>query len=128
MSYYLSKTLETPFEAAVEKVTEALKKEGFGVLTEIDMQATMKKKIDVDIQKYRILGACNPPLAYQAIQAEDKIGLMLPCNVIVQEVAGGGTEVAAIDPVASMQAVGNPKLGEVGVQVRDKLKKVIDSL
>ena len=128
MSYYLSKTLETPFEAVVEKVTEALKKEGFGVLTEIDMQATMKKKLDVDIQKYRILGACNPPLAYQAIQAEDKIGLMLPCNVIVQEVAGGGTEVAAIDPVASMQAVNNPKLGEVGVQVREKLKRVIDSL
>ena len=128
MSYYLSRTLETPFEAAVEKVTEALKKEGFGVLTEIDMQATMKKKLDVDIQKYRILGACNPPLAYQAIQAEDKIGLMLPCNVIVQEVAGGGTEVAAIDPVASMQAVNNPKLGEVGVQVREKLRRVIDSL
>ena len=128
MSYYLSKTLETPFEAAVEKVTEALKKEGFGVLTEIDMQATMKKKLDVDIQKYRILGACNPPLAYQAIQAEDKIGLMLPCNVIVQEVAGGGTEVAAIDPVASMQAVNNPKLGEVGEQVREKLRRVIDSL
>jgi uncharacterized protein (DUF302 family) len=128
MSYYLSKTLEAPFEETVEKVTEALKKEGFGVLTEIDMQATMKKKLDVDIQKYRILGACNPPLAYQAIQAEDKIGLMLPCNVIVQEVAGGGTEVAAIDPVASMQAVNNPKLGEVGVQVRDKLKRVIDSL
>jgi uncharacterized protein (DUF302 family) len=128
MSYYLSKTLETPFEAAIEKVTEALKKEGFGVLTEIDMQATMKKKLDVDIQKYRILGACNPPLAYQAIQAEDKIGLMLPCNVIVQEVACGGTEVAAIDPVASMQAVNNPKLGEVGEQVRDKLKRVIDSL
>ena len=128
MSYYLSKTLETPFESAVEKVTEALKKEGFGVLTEIDMQATMKKKLDVDIQKYRILGACNPPLAYQAIQAEDKIGLMLPCNVIVQELAGGGTEVAAIDPVASMQAVNNPKLGEVGEQVRDKLKRVIDSL
>jgi uncharacterized protein (DUF302 family) len=128
MSYYLSKTLETPFEGAVERVTEALKKEGFGVLTEIDMQATMKKKLDVDIQKYRILGACNPPLAYQAIQAEDKIGLMLPCNVIVQEVAGGGAEVAAIDPVASMQAVNNPKLGEVGVQVREKLKRVIDSL
>jgi uncharacterized protein (DUF302 family) len=128
MSYYLSKTLETPFASAVEKVTEALKKEGFGVLTEIDMQATMKKKLDVDIQKYRILGACNPPLAYQAIQAEDKIGLMLPCNVIVQELAGGGTEVAAIDPVASMQAVNNPKLGEVGEQVREKLKKVIESL
>jgi uncharacterized protein (DUF302 family) len=128
MSYYLSKALETPFEEAVEKVTEALKKEGFGVLTEIDMQATLKKKLDVDIPKYRILGACNPPLAYRAIQAEDKIGLMLPCNVIVQETVGGGTEVAAIDPVASMQAVNNPKLGEVGEHVRDKLQRVIDSL
>ena len=128
MSYYLSKTLQTPFDAAVERVTEALKEEGFGVLTEIDMQATMKKKLDVDIQKYKILGACNPPLAYQAIQAEDKIGLMLPCNVIVQEVAGGGTEVAAIDPVASMQAVDNPQLGEVGKQVQGKLKRVIESL
>jgi uncharacterized protein (DUF302 family) len=128
VSYYLSKTLETPFEAAVEKVTEALKTEGFGVLTEIDMKATMKKKLDVDIQKYKILGACNPPLAYQAIQAEDKIGLMLPCNVIVQELAGGETEVAAIDPVASMQAVDNPQLGEVGKQVQGKLKKVIESL
>jgi uncharacterized protein (DUF302 family) len=128
MSYYLSKTVQTPFDAAVERVTEALKKEGFGVLTEIDMQATMKKKLDVDIQQYKILGACNPPLAYQAIQAEDKIGLMLPCNVIVQELAGGGTEVAAIDPVASMQAVDNPQLGEVGKQVQGKLKRVIESL
>jgi uncharacterized protein (DUF302 family) len=128
MSYYLSKILQTPFDEAVERVTEELKKEGFGVLTEIDMQGTMKKKLDVDIQKYRILGACNPPLAYQAIQAEDKIGLMLPCNVIVQEVADGGTEVAAIDPVASMQAVGNPRLAQVGEQVREKLKRVIESL
>jgi uncharacterized protein (DUF302 family) len=128
MSYYLSKTLQISFDAAVEKATEALKKEGFGVLTEIDMQGTMKKKLDVDIQKYKILGACNPPLAYQAIQAEDKIGLMLPCNVIVQELAGGDTEVAAIDPVASMQAVNNPKLAEVGEQVRGKLQRVIDSL
>jgi uncharacterized protein (DUF302 family) len=128
VSYYLSKTLQTSFDEAVERVTEALKSEGFGVLTEIDMQATMKKKLDVDIQKYRILGACNPPLAYQAIQAEDKIGLMLPCNVIVQELADGGTEVAAIDPVASMQAVDNPQLGEVGKQVQGKLKRVIDRL
>jgi uncharacterized protein (DUF302 family) len=128
MSYYLSKTLQTPFDAAVEKVTEELKKEGFGVLTEIDMQGTMKKKLDVDIQKYKILGACNPPLAYQAIQTEDKIGLMLPCNVIVQEVVGGGVEVAAIDPVASMQAVDNPQLAQVGEQVREKLKRVIESL
>lgn len=128
MPYYLSKTLQTPFDATVERVTEALRTEGFGVLTEIDMQATMKKKLGVDMQKYRILGACNPPLAYQAIQAEDRIGLMLPCNVIVREASGGGTEVAAIDPVASMQAVDNPQLAQIGEQVREKLKRVIESL
>ena len=128
MSYYLSKTLETSFDAAVERVTEELKKEGFGVLTEIDVQATLKKKLDVDFRRYRILGACNPSFAYQALQTEDKIGLMLPCNVIVQELAGGEIEVAAIDPVASMQAVDNPQLAQVGEQVRDKLKRVIESL
>lgn len=128
MSYYLSKTLQTSFDAAVERVTEELKKEGFGVLTEIDVQATLKKKLDVDFRKYRILGACNPPFAYRALQTEDKIGLMLPCNVIVQEAAGGGTEVAAIDPVASMQAVDNPQLAQVGEQVRERLKRVIESL
>lgn len=128
MSYYLSTSLKAPFDEVVEKVTEALKKEGFGILTEIDIQATLKKKLDVDFRKYRVLGACNPPFAYQALQAEDKIGLMLPCNVIVQELAGGEIEVAAIDPVASMQAVDNPQLGQVGGQVQEKLKKVIESL
>lgn len=128
MNYYFSKTLGIPFDEAVVKVTEELKKEGFGIITEIDVKETLKKKLDVDFKKYRILGACNPSSAYQALQAEDKIGLMLPCNVIVQETSDGKTEVAAIDPIASMQAIENPKLRDVADQVRGKLKKVIDNL
>ncbi|OGO00555.1 MAG: hypothetical protein A2Y59_05895 [Chloroflexi bacterium RBG_13_52_14] len=128
MSYYFSKTLKLPFEDAVAKVTEDLKKSGFGIITEIDVKETLKKKLNVDFRKYKILGSCNPPYAYKALQAEDKIGLMLPCNVIVQELPGGRVEVAAIDPVASMAAVDNPQLGEVGQEVRAKLKAVIDNL
>ena len=128
MSYYFSKTLNVSFDEAVARVTEELKKGGFGVLTEIDVKETLKKKLNVDFRKYRILGACNPPYAYKALQAEDKIGLMLPCNVIVQELPGGKVEVAAIDPVASMAAVNNPNLRDVGEQVRAKLKAVIDNL
>ena len=128
MSYYFSKTLKISFDEAVARVTEALKKEGFGILTEIDVKETLKKKLNVDFQNYRILGACNPPYAYKALQAEDKIGLMLPCNVIVQELSAGKIEVAAIDPVASMAAVDNTRLREVGEQVRVKLKAVIDNL
>jgi uncharacterized protein (DUF302 family) len=128
MPYYFSKTLNTSFDAAIARVTDELKKEGFGILTEIDVKETLKKKLDVDFRKYRILGACNPPFAYQALQAEDKIGTMLPCNVIVQELEGGQVEVAAIDPVASMAAVPNLYLGDVAKQVRAKLKKVIDAL
>ncbi len=128
MSYYFSKTLNVSFEEAVSKVTEELKKEGFGILTDIDVQATLKKKMNVDFRKYRILGACNPPFAYQALLKEDKIGTMLPCNVIVQELAEGKAEVAAIDPIASMQAVKNPDLQGIAEQVQVKLKKVIDSL
>jgi uncharacterized protein (DUF302 family) len=128
MSYYFSKKVNIPYEEAITKVTEELKKEGFGILTEIDVKDTLKKKLDVDFHKYKILGACNPPYAYKALQAEDKIGLMLPCNVIVQETPEGLVEVAAIDPIASMQAVENPALGEVASGVQDKLKKVIDSM
>lgn len=128
MSYHFSTTIELPFDQAVARVTEELKKEGFGVLTEIDVKATMKKKLDVDFRNYKILGACNPPFAYQALQAEDKIGLMLPCNVLVQEHAPGRIEVSAVDPLVSMQAVKNPRLGSVAAEVRGKLKKVIDSL
>jgi uncharacterized protein (DUF302 family) len=128
MSYYFSKTLGISFDEALVRVTEELKKEGFGILTEIDVKETMKKKMNVDFRKYKILGACNPPLAHKAMQTEDKIGTMLPCNVIVQEMSEGQIEVAAIDPVASMQAVENPKLQDVADQVRVKLKRVIDSL
>ena len=128
MSYYFSRIVDLPFDQAVAKAIGELKKEGFGVLTDIDVKATLKKKLDVDFRQYRILGACNPPFAHKALEAEDKIGLMLPCNVIVQETADGTVEVAAIDPVASMQAIRNDSLGEVATQVRDKLRKVIESL
>jgi uncharacterized protein (DUF302 family) len=128
MSYYFSKTLDLPFDAVIERVTGVLKTEGFGVLTDIDVKATMQKKLGVEFRNYRILGACNPPFAHRALQAEDKIGTMLPCNVIVQELPGGGVEVAAIDPVASMQAVQNNSLAGVALQVRAKLKQVIESL
>jgi len=128
VSYYFSKRVDASFDDAVTAVTERLKEEGFGVLTEIDVRATFKKKLDIDFRRYRILGACHPQSAHRAIQAEEKIGLMLPCNVIVQETDGGAVEVAAIDPVASMQAVDNPALGEIGVEIRGKLKSVIDKL
>ncbi|MGD8406627.1 MAG: DUF302 domain-containing protein [Anaerolineales bacterium] len=128
MSYHFYKTLDLSFDEAINRVTEELKKEGFGVLTEIDVKATLKKKLDADFRNYRILGACNPPLAHQALQAEPHIGLMLPCNVVVQEGEEGRTIVSAIDPVASMQAVENESLGEIAGQVRSKLQKVIESL
>ncbi len=128
MSYHFSKKLQLPFDAAVSKVTDALKNEGFGILTQIDVSQTLKSKLNVDFRPYRILGACNPPLAYQALQAEDKIGTMLPCNVIVQDIGGGAVEVSAVDPVASMAAIENPKLGQIATTVQAKLKKVIETL
>lgn len=128
MSYYFTKTVDDNFDRAIEKVTEELKKEGFGILTEIDVKETFRKKLDKDFRKYRILGACNPNMAYQAIEAESKIGTMLPCNVIVQELENGKVEVSAVDPVASMQAVENDSLGSIAGQVRDKLQKVINNL
>ena len=128
MSYYFSKTVDQSFEDAIEKVTGELKKEGFGILTEIDVKETFKKKLDIDFRKYRILGACNPKMAHQAISAESKIGTMLPCNVIVQELENGKVEVSAVDPVASMSAVKNEQLGAVAQQVREGLKRAIDSL
>ncbi|MGI9227952.1 MAG: DUF302 domain-containing protein [Gammaproteobacteria bacterium] len=128
MDYYFNTTLEVPFEKSIEKVIEGLKEEGFGVLTDIDVKATLKKKLDVDYQNYRILGACNPTFAYKALQAEDKIGTMLPCNVVVQETKDGIIEVSAIDPIASMQAIHNSELGDIANQVQEKLKKVIDNL
>ena len=128
MSYYFSKKIRGTFESVIENVTASLKSEGFGVLTEIDVKETLKKKLDVDFHKYRILGACNPSFAYKALQAEDKIGIMLPCNVIVQEKVEGEVEVAAIDPVASMKAVDNPDLLNIAKQVQEKLKRVVESL
>ncbi|WP_372635156.1 DUF302 domain-containing protein [Fodinibius sp.] len=128
MSYHVSKKLDIPFEEAIEKTTAALKEEGFGILTEIDIKATLKEKLDVDFRKYQILGACNPPLAHQALTAEEHIGLMLPCNVIVQEHENGEVEVSAVDPIASMQAVENEELGEVAKKVQGLLSKVIDSI
>lgn len=128
MSYYFTKTVNDDFDKTIEKVTAKLKEEGFGVLTEIDVKETLKKKLDVDFRKYRILGACNPPFAYQALKAEDKIGVMLPCNVIVQEKEEGKIEISAVDPIASMMAIENKELGNVAEEVRSKLKKVIDNL
>jgi uncharacterized protein (DUF302 family) len=128
MSYHFSKTLQLPFDEAIDRVMAALKAEGFGVLTEIDVKETLKKKLDVDFRKYRILGACNPTLAYQALQLEDKIGTMLPCNVLVQETGDGQVEVSAIDPIASMQAIDNPALGRVAETVRAKLRGIVDGL
>jgi uncharacterized protein (DUF302 family) len=128
MTYHFSKVLAIPFDQAISKVTDALKKEGFGILTEIDVRETMKKKLEVEFRNYKILGACNPSLAYQALQLEGKVGTMLPCNVIVQQLSASEVEVSAVDPVASMQAIENPQLGNVAEQVRSKLKAVIDSL
>jgi len=128
MNYYFSKTVNEDFDTAIEKVTEELKKEGFGILTQIDIKETLKKKLDVDFKKYRILGACNPKFAYEALKAEDKIGTMLPCNVIVQEHENGKVEISAVDPVASMMAVKNDSLGNVATQVREKLNRVINNL
>tara|TARA_Y100000780_G_scaffold225368_1_gene237800 strand:+ start:1037 stop:1585 length:549 start_codon:yes stop_codon:yes gene_type:complete len=128
MGYYFNKTLNEDFDKVIERVTEELEKEGFGILTEIDVKETLKKKLDVDFKKYRILGACNPPYAHQALEAEDKIGAMLPCNVIVQEVSKGNVEVAAVNPMASMQAVDNEILTEIASDITAKLENVIDKL
>lgn len=128
MSYYFAKTVAGKFDAIVEKVMAQLKQEGFGVLTDIDVQATLKQKIGTEFRAYRILGACNPPLAHRALTAKDKIGVMLPCNVIVQDAGGGNVEVAAINPLVAMEKVGNTALAEIAVDVAGKLKRVVDSL
>lgn len=128
MSYYIATTITKPFDEAVEQVKAGLAREGFGVLTDIDVEATMKQKLGADFRAYRILGACNPPLAHRALLAEDKIGTMLPCNVIVQDIGDGRVEVAAIDPAASMQQVGNPALTEIANMVRAKLAAVVGGL
>ena len=129
MSYYFKTIMSnTTFDEAIEKTIKELKKEGFGVLTEIDIKGTLKKKLDVDFYNYKILGACNAPFAYKALQAEDKIGTMLPCNVIIQEKKSGYVEVSAVDPLSSMVSVENKSLGDIAIEVRDKLKRVIENL
>ncbi|MGA8761245.1 MAG: DUF302 domain-containing protein [Stellaceae bacterium] len=128
MSYYFAKTLSVGFDEAVQRTTEALQHEGFGIITEIDVKDILKRKINADFRNYRILGACNPTLAHEALQIEDKVGKMLPCNIVVQDIGGARTEVAAIDPVASMQVIDNPRLKLAAERVQAKLKKVVDSL
>ncbi len=128
MTYYFNKILRMPFPDVITRVVDGLKTEGFGVLTEIDVKETMKRKLDVDFPNYRILGACNPPFAYRALQIEDKIGTLMPCNVIVQEQTPGEVEVAAVNPMVSMQAVNKPELREVAEEVTARLQRVIDRL
>jgi len=128
MTYYFSKTLEMPFDEAIHRVTNALAGKGFGVLTTIDVRATLKNKLGVDFRPYTILGACNPQFAHRALQSEDKIGTMLPCNVVVQQVGDSEVEVSAVDPVASMAAVDNPKLEPIASEVRDLLREIVTGL
>ena len=128
MDYHISKTLQDSFDNVIGRVNEELKREGFGILTEINVRETLKERLSVELRNYQILGTCNPAFAYRALQAEDKVRTILPCNVIVQEGYGGNVEVSAVDPIASMQAIGNPKLGELAEQVQAKLKSVIEKL
>ncbi len=128
MSYHNSKMVQYSFDEAISKVTEELKKEGFGILTEIDVKETLKKKLDVDFRKYKILGACNPPFAYKALQAEETLGVLLPCNVVVQEKENGKVQVSFVNPMESMQAVKNPALEGIATEVSSKLQKVLESV
>lgn len=128
MSYYINKLVEMNFDQALEAVTKALKEEGFGVLTEIDVRNTLKQKLDVDMRNYQILGACNPPFAHKALTAENKIGTLLPCNVIVRETQDNQVEVAAVDPLVSMQAVDNQDLAEIAREIKNRLERVIEYL
>ena len=128
MSYYVSKTTKAPFDETLQKVQEELKKQGFGVLTEIDVKKAFKEKLNIDFKRYRILGACNPNLAYEALQKEDKIGVMLPCNVVVEENEDGTVEVSVVDPIASMMAIENADLSRIASSARDKLKAVIEGV
>lgn len=128
MAYYINKTIKTSFDQAIELITDALKIEGFGIISEIDIQKKLKEKLDVDFRKYKILGACNPASAYEALKQEDKIGTMLPCNVIVQETGENQVEVAAVDPAASLMAVDNKEIANIAVDIKAKLKRAIESL
>lgn len=126
MQFYTAKRVDLSFDAAIERVTAELKAEGFGVLTDIDVRDTLRKKLDVDFRRYRILGACNPPFAHKALSIDDKVGLMMPCNVVVQDLPAGGVEVAAINPEVGMQTIGNPALAALAAEVRVKLERAIE--
>ena len=128
MSFHMTKSVALPFDKAIETVTNALKAEGFGILTDIDVKMTLHNKLNVDFRPYRILGACNPPLAHEALEAEDKVGVLLPCNVVVQELKPGTVEVSAMDPVAAMESIGNEKLTDLAKRVQERLKRVLDAL
>ena len=128
MKYYISKKINAEFDQAVLSITESLKKEGFGVLTEINLHDKLKDKLNVDFRRYKILGACNPSYAYKALLQEDKIGTMLPCSVIVQELENNEIEIAAVDPLASMMAIENPYLAEIAGEIKEKLERAISSL
>lgn len=128
MTYHFTRVVDLGFDDAIAKVTQALQEHGFGILTEIDVKATLKRKLDVDFRPYRILGACNPKMAYQALQVEAKIGTMLPCNVVIEQSADGKVEISAVDPVASMSAIDNPKLGAIANEVRDMLRKAVEAV
>ncbi|HKJ74515.1 MAG TPA: DUF302 domain-containing protein, partial [Alphaproteobacteria bacterium] len=127
MNYHMTKTVPLSFDTAIDKVTEALKAEGFGILTDIDVKATLHKKLDIDFRPYRILGACNPPLAHEALEIEDKVGVLLPCNVVVQETKPGEVEVSAMDPVGAMEAIGNDKLTDLAKRVKERLNRVLEA-
>jgi len=128
MQYHYSRMIDLPFETAIERVTQALQREGFGVLTEIDVKTTLKKKLNVDFRDYRILGVCNPHFAHQALLREDKIGIMLPCNVVIQAHPGGRVEVSVVDPQATLAVAGNQELTQIAGEVSEKLRRVVDSL
>ena len=128
MKYYIRKKIDATFEQAIDEVKESLGIEGFGVLSEINMHDKLKEKLNVDFRRYTILGACNPAYAYQALQCEDKIGTMLPCNIVIQEIGKNKIEVAAVDPVASMMAIENPELAKIALEIKVKLERVIESL
>ena len=128
MDYYFTKTIATSFDEAIQRTTDALKTEGFGIISEINMHDKFKEKLGIDFKKYRILGACNPAYAYKAVQLEEKVGTMLPCNVIVIDKENGTTEVSAVNPIASMMAIRNPSLETIASEVTEKLKRVIDAL
>ncbi len=127
MSYYISKTVEGDFSAIEKRIVEKLQEEEFGVISEINMQNSLKEKLDVDFRKYKILGVCNPAFAYESLQSDDKIGTLLPCNIIIQEIESGQIEITSVDPEASMRAVENPDLQRIASSVKEKLSRVINS-